>query len=191
MDSILRKRLGNSLTVEDFRFDRTTQFAQWLIGKFGAKNRFCSTKMQAGFGKTLYGAILALPWFPRVCWVCLLVGLLLGNLAGWAGKKGTVLLCKSSFRHLNVVVSSESLSDLRGTTVLITGSSMGIGEHIAYQFAQHGARIVITARSEDKLQQVVTKCRELGASQVYYFVADMANSNQINHLIEVKRQAAS
>lgn len=74
---------------------------------------------------------------------------------------------------------------MRGSTVVITGSSMGIGEHVAYEFAKHGARIIVTARSEEKLKQVVTKCRELGASQVYYFVADMQNTNHINHLIEV------
>ena len=38
--------------------------------------------------------------------------------------------------------------------VVITGASSGIGRALAYEFASHGARIVMGARSEEKLQQI-------------------------------------
>jgi short-subunit dehydrogenase len=40
---------------------------------------------------------------------------------------------------------------------------MGIGEQLAYQLAHQGARIVLAARSEDRLQRVAEICRQRGA----------------------------
>lgn len=77
------------------------------------------------------------------------------------------------------------MGSLKGATVLITGSSMGLGEQFAYQFAANGARIILTARSENKLIKVASACRKLGADEVHYFLTDMQDANQINTLIEV------
>ena len=41
---------------------------------------------------------------------------------------------------------------LDGKTALITGASMGIGEHIARTLANEGVHLHLTARSEDKHQ---------------------------------------
>lgn len=41
---------------------------------------------------------------------------------------------------------------LGGKTALITGASMGIGEHLAETFAKEGVHLHVTARSTDKLQ---------------------------------------
>ena len=38
--------------------------------------------------------------------------------------------------------------------VLICGASSGIGEELAYQLAAHGAKLVLVARSQDKLEKV-------------------------------------
>ena len=43
---------------------------------------------------------------------------------------------------------------VRGKNVLITGASSGIGEQMAYMYAQHGANVFITARREQQLQTV-------------------------------------
>ena len=42
-----------------------------------------------------------------------------------------------------------STVDLSGKVALITGASRGIGEAIAYRFAQAGASVVVTARTLD------------------------------------------
>ncbi|KAF7239913.1 hypothetical protein EYD10_13500 [Varanus komodoensis] len=64
---------------------------------------------------------------------------------------------------------------VRGKRVLVTGSSTGIGEQMAYEFARMGAHVMVTARREEQLQQVVQKCLELGASSAAYVVSDMKN----------------
>ncbi|XP_078603438.1 hydroxysteroid 11-beta-dehydrogenase 1-like protein [Branchiostoma floridae x Branchiostoma japonicum] len=43
---------------------------------------------------------------------------------------------------------------VRGATVVITGCSTGIGEEMAYQYARLGAKILITARRENRLKEV-------------------------------------
>ena len=43
---------------------------------------------------------------------------------------------------------------LQGHTVLITGSSKGIGSAIALQFAKEKASLILAARSADKLKEV-------------------------------------
>ncbi len=61
---------------------------------------------------------------------------------------------------------------VRGKNVIITGGSSGIGEQLAYHYARLGANIVITARTEQKLQQVIEKCKEIGTENgKYHFVS--------------------
>ncbi len=53
--------------------------------------------------------------------------------------------------------------DFNGKVVLITGASYGLGEQFAYSFADAGADLILTARSEDLLQTVAEQCRSKGA----------------------------
>ena len=46
------------------------------------------------------------------------------------------------------------MTDLTGHTALITGASSGLGVRFAHVMAQAGARVIITARRAEKLQQV-------------------------------------
>lgn len=48
---------------------------------------------------------------------------------------------------------------LRGKVVWITGASSGIGEALAYQLAKAGAKVVLSARRENELRRVASKCR--------------------------------
>ncbi len=43
---------------------------------------------------------------------------------------------------------------LTGKTALITGASMGIGEHLAGVFESEGVNLHLTARSADKLEEI-------------------------------------
>jgi NAD(P)-dependent dehydrogenase (short-subunit alcohol dehydrogenase family) len=47
---------------------------------------------------------------------------------------------------------------LRGKRILITGASKGLGAVAARAFAERGARLVLTARSQDELEQVRKSC---------------------------------
>ena len=46
-----------------------------------------------------------------------------------------------------------SLFNLKNKSILITGSSKGIGKAIAYQCAQHGAKVIISSRKLDICEQ--------------------------------------
>lgn len=45
--------------------------------------------------------------------------------------------------------------------VIITGASSGIGEHIAYEYAKTGGKLVLAARRQKELEQVANKCKTL------------------------------
>ncbi len=52
---------------------------------------------------------------------------------------------------------------MKNKVVIITGASSGIGEACAYGFAKDGAKVVLAARSIDKLNHVKQHCEALGA----------------------------
>ncbi|MDQ4105775.1 MAG: SDR family oxidoreductase [Actinomycetota bacterium] len=51
---------------------------------------------------------------------------------------------------------------IRGSVVVITGASSGIGRATARAFAEKGASVVLAARREGALQEVASECRNLG-----------------------------
>ncbi|KAF5893746.1 hydroxysteroid 11-beta-dehydrogenase 1-like protein, partial [Clarias magur] len=73
---------------------------------------------------------------------------------------------------------------LKGMKVLVTGASTGIGEQVAYHYARMGAQIVITARREHVLKEVVKKCLDLGAQKALYISANMAEMADAERVVE-------
>lgn len=65
--------------------------------------------------------------------------------------------------------------------VWITGASSGIGEALAYEFAQQGARLVLSARRADVLEQVKAKCKN--ASQHLVLPMDMTDASRFADLV--------
>ncbi|MGE7990486.1 3-oxoacyl-ACP reductase FabG [Pseudomonas sp. NPDC089554] len=65
-------------------------------------------------------------------------------------------------------------SSLEGKSVLVTGASTGIGLGIARQFALQGAKVLITARSADKIEAVAAQLRAEGL-HVHGLAADVAD----------------
>lgn len=61
-------------------------------------------------------------------------------------------------------------------TVWITGASSGIGKELAIQFAQLGARVILSARNVVKLEQL---CSELNGCQHKVIPLDLAEPEQV------------
>jgi NADP-dependent 3-hydroxy acid dehydrogenase YdfG len=58
------------------------------------------------------------------------------------------------------------MKSFENKVVLVTGASRGIGRGVALAFAREGARLVLAARSADRLTQVQNEIHELGAEAV-------------------------
>lgn len=69
---------------------------------------------------------------------------------------------------------------IKDKVIVITGASSGIGEATAQLLVEHGAKVVLGARREDKLKKLATK---LGVNSAY-FVMDVRNSQNMNDLIQ-------
>ncbi|MDC0152610.1 SDR family oxidoreductase, partial [bacterium] len=54
--------------------------------------------------------------------------------------------------------------------IYITGASSGIGEYVSYEYAKKGNHLALCARRKEKLEDIATKCREMGAKVTIYSV---------------------
>ncbi|XP_062451002.1 11-beta-hydroxysteroid dehydrogenase 1-like [Rhea pennata] len=73
---------------------------------------------------------------------------------------------------------------LKGKRVIVTGASTGIGEQMAYHLARMGSHILVTARTETKLQKVVEQCLKLGAASAQYVSGSMEDMAFAEHVVK-------
>jgi short-subunit dehydrogenase len=81
------------------------------------------------------------------------------------------------------------MKTLKNKTALITGASSGIGEAFAYELAKQGANLIITARSEDKLQILAHKISKEHNVQVIVFIGDLLQKDTPQKLYNQIKQA--
>ncbi len=70
---------------------------------------------------------------------------------------------------------------LEGKTILVTGASSGIGRATAIECSKMGAKLVITARNEERLRETLAQLEGTGHQMI---VADLTDEEQLTHLIE-------
>ena len=80
------------------------------------------------------------------------------------------------------------MSNIQDMVVIITGASSGIGEATAKELASKGAKLVLAARREDRLQKLQEEIQNNGG-QAIYKVTDVALSEQMEELADYALKA--
>ena len=78
------------------------------------------------------------------------------------------------------------MNNIENKVVIITGASSGIGEATAYKLAQAGAKLVLGARREDKLQAIVNNIKANGGEAVYR-VTDVVKAEDNQALVALAK----
>ena len=77
---------------------------------------------------------------------------------------------------------------IENKVVIITGASSGIGEATAYKLAEKGAKLVLGARREDRLQAIADKIIAAGGEAVYR-ATDVVKREDNVALVELAKTA--
>ncbi|WP_445245096.1 SDR family oxidoreductase [Microcoleus sp. OTE_8_concoct_300] len=75
------------------------------------------------------------------------------------------------------------MSEIESKVVIITGASSGLGEATARRLAASGAKLMLAARREDRLKDLVAAIEKTGGT-VAYRVTDVADRAQVQALAE-------
>ena len=70
---------------------------------------------------------------------------------------------------------------LTGKTILVTGASSGIGRATAIECSKLGAKVIMTGRNEQRLQETF---QQLATEGGQYFVAELTDEKSVEELVE-------
>src|SRR5437867_473995 len=73
--------------------------------------------------------------------------------------------------------------DLDGRVAIVTGAGQGLGRGIALVLAERGANVVLTGRTESKLQQVLGEI-EAGGGKGAYVVGDVGRREDVQRMVD-------
>jgi NADP-dependent 3-hydroxy acid dehydrogenase YdfG len=76
-----------------------------------------------------------------------------------------------------------SMNSISGKSIIITGASSGIGEATAKMLAANGAKLMLAARREERLQDLVAQIEKTGGKAAYQTV-DVTKQEQVEALAE-------
>jgi short-subunit dehydrogenase len=88
------------------------------------------------------------------------------------------------WRLQNAKAMTASLKPISEQVIVITGASSGIGLATALEAAQQGAKVVVAARSQQTLADVVSRIEDAGG-QATAAVADVARREDVQRIAEV------
>ncbi len=78
--------------------------------------------------------------------------------------------------------SLAEMPDLTGKRALVTGVTGGIGQHTALELARQGAQVILSARSQEKLDIVVSDIRRtLPNASLVTLIMDLADLTSVRH----------
>ena len=77
---------------------------------------------------------------------------------------------------------------LRGKTVLITGSTDGVGRHVALELGAAGATTLIHGRDRQRGEAVIDELRKRGNTGAQLYLADLGSLAEVRRLAEAVRR---
>ncbi|WP_013324699.1 SDR family oxidoreductase [Gloeothece verrucosa] len=80
------------------------------------------------------------------------------------------------------------MSEIKNKVIWITGASSGIGEALAYQIAEKGGKLILSARRENELQRVKDNCKGINPDEIKILPLDL---NQPDTLPILAQEAIS
>jgi len=80
-------------------------------------------------------------------------------------------------------MSVKQLFDLTGRTAIVTGGSRGLGLQIAEALGEMGARLALTARKQDELDEAVAQLKKQGIEAASY-VCDLGKRELVAPLVD-------
>ena len=80
------------------------------------------------------------------------------------------------------------MSEIENKVVIITGASSGLGEATARRLAKHGAKLMLAARREERLKELVNEIGKEGGTAKYQ-VTDVTDRSQVEALARATKQA--
>ncbi|MFD2043939.1 2,4-dienoyl-CoA reductase [Ornithinibacillus salinisoli] len=72
---------------------------------------------------------------------------------------------------------------MQGKTVIVTGSSSGMGKYMAKKFADEGANVVLTGRKADTLMEVEKELEETATGEFFIFPMDVRKPDDVERLV--------
>jgi len=72
--------------------------------------------------------------------------------------------------------------DMNGKTVLITGSTSGLGETVARRLGAMGATVIVHGRNEERGAEVVAAINEAGPGRAIFYRADLGSLDEVTAL---------
>ena len=80
------------------------------------------------------------------------------------------------------------MSEIENKVVIITGASSGLGEATARRLAKNGAKLMLAARREERLQELVAEITQAGGTAKYK-ITDVTDRSQVEALAQATIQA--
>ena len=76
---------------------------------------------------------------------------------------------------------------LNGKTCLLTGSTDGVGRHVALELAAAGATVLLHGRSRERAEHVIGDIRKHGSGHAAFYPADLSSLQAVRELAETIR----
>ncbi|MFB4169502.1 2,4-dienoyl-CoA reductase [Virgibacillus sp. JSM 102003] len=73
---------------------------------------------------------------------------------------------------------------MKNKTVIVTGSSSGMGKYMAEKFAVEGANVVLTGRNDDRLQATKEELDKNSTGEIYTVSMDVRKPEDVKRMVE-------